>query len=160
MAKYRTLDWKLVSHKILKVFLCCLLGPNVTEIIQILIFSLKPSCLSLSLSLSPCQYSSDSQVYTLMGSVSFHYVRHSVCESLLSANLYSPDLLIFWKIFYSWLYPFYGLFFSFWKFLSDLLDCFLSFSLTVSYLFASLPYFMRELLTSYSKSCEFFSFLL
>lgn len=125
LAKYRTLDWKLASHKILKVFLSCLLGPNVTEIIQILIFSLKPGCLSLSL--SPCQYSSISQVYTLMGSVSFHYVRHSVCKSLLSANLYSPDLLIFWKLFYSWLYPFYGLF--------SLFGNFYQISWTVSFLF-------------------------
>ena len=127
LAKCRTLDWKLVSHKILKVISPLSSRPkcDLNHSNSYLFFE---TWLSLSLFLSPCQYSSVSQVYTLMGSVSFHYVRHSVCESLLSANFYSPDRLIFWKLLYSWLYPFYRLLFSFRKFLSDLLDCFLSFS--------------------------------
>ena len=104
----------------------------------------------LQLSLSPGQCSSViSQTGTLMGSVSFFFVGHSMCESLLNGNSYTLDLQIFEN------YLIHDFIFSMNFFLFRNF-CRISWTVSffpISHWFAFLPNLVGELLTLYSKSC-------
>lgn len=123
LIKYWVLDWELVSLKILNIFLHCLLVPSVTEIIQILDLLFEVWFSPPSLCSPPFSFH---KISTLMGPISFHYVRHAVCVLLECEFIFSKSSNLLQIILFVTLSSLCT-FFLFWKLLSDLLDCFLSF---------------------------------